>query len=117
MQTLFEEDARRRGLFNTPTTGQANDPETGEVLFAHAVGTKTSITDLPQPQGKECRKENQSLGARPQFQISEVARAKHLGTITLGATVGGRQQRPQPQPHEQHGELHVPARIQDEGEK
>jgi hypothetical protein len=115
VQTLFEEDARRRGLFNTPTAGQANDPETGEVLFTHAVGTKMNVTVLPQPQGKEGGKENRSLGARPQFQPSEVARAKQLGTNTSGATVGGRQQ-PQ-QPHEQHGELHLPARIQDEGEK
>jgi hypothetical protein len=50
VQTLFEDDARRRGLFDTPTTGQANDPETGEVLFTHAVGTEMDVTVLPQPQ-------------------------------------------------------------------
>jgi hypothetical protein len=88
-QQLFEEDGQKRGLFNTPTLVQATDPEIGEVLFTHAVSTKMNLTVLPQ--GKAKAGKRLGLGALPRFLASEALRAKDLGTVTPGGTIGEQQ--------------------------
>ena len=92
VQTLFEEDAQQRGLLNMPTTVQATHPETGKAMFTHAVSAKMNFTALPQSPAKQNGRENMSLGALPQFQASDLARAKNLGTITPEGSFGGQQE-------------------------
>jgi hypothetical protein len=91
VQTLFEEDAQQRGLLDMPTTVQATHLEMGMAMFTHAVSAKMNLTVLPQSPAKQNGRENMSLGALPQFQASDLARAKNLGTIIPEGNFGGQQ--------------------------
>ena len=72
-------------MLNKPTTVQAADPDTGEIIFTHTVSTKMKITVFSQAKVSPQKKLGQ--GAIPQPQAFGVLNAKDFAIMTPNGTV------------------------------
>ena len=92
IQAIFENDAKKQGLFDTRTTIQATDPETGEVMWTHSVDKKVNIKVVPSGHAEDTKGKMKQIGlgldALATFDAEKALRTKGMGTVTPGGTIG-----------------------------